>query len=161
MFLLFLSAETVSTSNNTGISTSKPTVTPFTLSTDEITREPVKENGSREELSMMAKVEIVLGCFVVAVFVASLGLWIYLCHKARKMQRANTSSSIRICEIEQPIYEHVSTPSPKLQSSTESEKELPALFHRNPAYAVQATQPETDSTSSSVRRPKLHHDWIL
>lgn len=146
---------TVSVSMNSSES-STTTQTPFIIATDQTT-EPMP---SGESLSTMALVEIILGCVIIALFLATLALWVYLCYKARAIRRAR---SVHLQDINHPIYEHISN----LKVDSGSDPPLPELlsFYRNPAYVLQRSQPETEVRPTSElmapKRPQLRHEWLI
>ena len=145
---LFPLAEAVSFTELTQLNLTETTLMPFT---DDKTGE-----SPTLQLSTMTVVEIVIGCFIITLFLVTLALWMYLCHKAKMIHR---SRNLHQQETNHPIYEHISNSN----KNTNSDGSLPALvaFHRNPAYALQRTQSVPEPRPVAPSRPKLQHQWLL
>ena len=132
------------------------TETTLSMSTDsEATNLP--EDTPTETLSVMASVEIALGCIILLLFGGSLGLWVILCYKARALQRIrNVQRPTESQRSHQPVYDSVDIY--KLNEFTSGNGSLINFFHRNPAYAYQGTQLEPKPCKKISR---IHHDWLI
>ena len=133
------------------------TETTLSISTDSEPTTLTEDSRPAGDLSTMATVEIVLGCFIFLVFGGSLLLWVILCYKARAMRRVRNLPSPITTDRErnrmhQPVYDSIY----KMQESGNgSGTIINNFFHRNPAYAYQ-TEPKR--TKKIV---KIHHDWLI